>query len=169
MGPTSSPARNTVTEPASRPVPRASGWALTVLLAFWGIGAIGGGFALAGAKDGSGIGFELELLEGTPFPDFLVPGLILLTLGVAAVLLAVVLGRAVHRQDLPARLEPVLLLTALGINVWILGEIAFLWSTVAAMPEADRAFFYWFWVVYVVLSLAIGVLAWRVTRHRPLR
>ena len=56
--------------------------------------------------------------------------------------------------------------TAVGINAWILGEIAFLWSTVAAMPEADRNFFYVFWAVYVALSVLIGVLTWRVTRQR---
>ena len=137
-----------------------------MLLAFWGIGAIGGGVALAGAKDGSGIGFELELLEGTPFPDFLLPGLILLSLGVAAVGLAVALGRAVRRQAMSTWVERLLVLTAVGITAWILGEIAFLWSTVAAMPEGDRNFFYVFWVVYVVLSLAIGALTWWVIHRR---
>ena len=165
VGITSSPARDTAMQRASHPVPRPSGWALTVLLAFWGIGAVGGGAFLASAPDGSNIGFELDLLEGTPFPDFLLPGLILLSLGVAAVALAVVVGMAVHRQAAPPWMRPVLMLTAVGINAWILGEIAFLWSTVAAMPQADRAFFYVFWVVYAALSVLIGVLTWRVTRR----
>ena len=166
VGITSSPARHTVTEPAQRPLPRLAGWLLVALLAFWGVGAIGGGAFLASAPDGSNIGFELDLLEGTPFPDFLIPGLILFSLGVAAVALAVVLGRAVHRQAAPRWMRTVLILTAVGINAWILGEIAFLWSTVAAMPEADRSFFYVFWAVYVVLSVLIGLLTWRVTRQR---
>lgn len=166
VGITSSPVRRGVTEPAQRPLPRLAGWPLVALLAFWGVGAIGGGAFLASAPDGSNIGFELDLLEGTPFPDFLIPGLILLFLGVAALGLAVVLGRAVHRGTAPSWMRPVLILTALGINAWILGEIAFLWSTVTAMPEADRNFFYVFWAVYVALSVLIGVLTWRVTRQR---
>ncbi|MGA8046738.1 MAG: hypothetical protein WCA30_10800 [Dermatophilaceae bacterium] len=166
MGITSSPARDITTDSASRPVPRLAGWALTALLAFWGIGAIGGGAYLASARDGSNIGFELDLLEGTPFPDFLIPGIILLSLGVAAVALAAVLGLAVHRRSAPSWMRTVLILTALGINAWIFGEMAFLWSTVAAMPEADRDFFYVFWAVYVALSLAIGTLTWWVTRRR---
>lgn len=166
VGIASPPSPNTLSEPAARPVPRVAGWLFTALLAFWGIGAIGGGIALASARDGSTIGFELDLLEGTPFPDFRLPGLLLMGLGLGAVAAAVVLGRAVHRQAMPTGVERLLVLTALGINAWILGEIAFLWSTVAAMPEADRNFFSVFWVVYVALSLAIGALTWWVTRRR---
>ena len=62
-------------------------------------------------------------------------------------------------------MRTVLVLTAVGINAWILGEIAFLWSTVAAMPEADQRFFFVFWAVYVALSVLIGLLTWRVTRR----
>ena len=151
--------------PSAPPFPTRSGRVLVVLLVLWGLGAVAGGFALASAKDGSGIGFELDLLERTPFPDFLLPGLILLALGLAAVALAVVLGRAVHHRRMPAWLPPLLLLTGLGILAWIVGEIAFLWGTVAAMPESDRTFFYAFWAVYLPLSLAIAFLAWRVTRR----
>ena len=60
--------------PSAPPFPTRSGRVLVVLLVLWGLGAVAGGFALASAKDGSGIGFELDLLEGTPFPDFLLPG-----------------------------------------------------------------------------------------------
>jgi hypothetical protein len=140
---------------------------LVVLLVFWGLGAIGGGVFLAKAPDGSAIGFELDLLDGTPFPDFLLPGIILAGLGVAAVVLAGVLGRAIRRQLMEPWLQWLLRLTALGIVCWIVGEIAFLWSTVAAMPQADRDFFYVFWIAYLPLSLAIAALTAWVTRSRP--
>jgi hypothetical protein len=140
---------------------------LVVLLVFWGLGAIGGGVFLAKAPDGSAIGFELDLLDGTPFPDFLLPGIILAGLGVAAVVLAGVLGRAIRRQLMEPWLRWLLRLTALGIVCWIVGEIAFLWSTVAAMPQADRDFFYVFWIAYLPLSLAIAALTAWVTRSRP--
>lgn len=154
-----------VTTPSAPPFLTRSGRVLVVLLVLWGLGAVAGGFTLASAKDGSGIGFELDLLEGTPFPDFLLPGLILLGLGLAAVALAVVLARVVRQRRMPAWLSPLLLLTGLGILAWIVGEIAFLWGTVAAMPQSDRSFFSAFWAVYLPLSLAIAVLAWRVSRR----
>jgi energy-converting hydrogenase Eha subunit B len=42
-----------------------------------GLGAIAGGITLVTAPDGSAMGFSLELLEGSPFSDYLVPGLVL--------------------------------------------------------------------------------------------
>lgn len=168
MGMSAPPAwwdREGVSIPAARPLPRRSGWALVILLVLWGLGAVAGGFALWSAPDGSGIGFELDLLQATPFTDFLLPGLILFALGLAAVALAVVLGRAVRRGQAPSWMRPLLLLTGFGILAWIVGEIALLWSTVAAMPQSDRTFFYAFWAVYLPLSLAIAALAWRVTRR----
>jgi hypothetical protein len=141
-------------------------WLLTVLLVFWGVGAVGGGFFLASAPDGSGMGFDPALLDGTPFPDFLVPGLILFGLGVAAVLTAVVLVPAIRRQHLSKGVAWWVLLVALGINAWIFGEILFLWTAVQELPALDQRFFYTFWAVYVPLSLAIAAFAVRVTRDR---
>jgi hypothetical protein len=46
-------------------------------LVLLGIGALAGGLALATAPDGSNMGFDVALLAGTPFSDYLVPGLIL--------------------------------------------------------------------------------------------
>lgn len=146
-------------------LPRRSAWALTALLVFWGIGALGGGWFLASAPDGSGMGFDPAILDGTPFPDFLLPGLILFTVGLGAVASAVVLGIVLRSQRaLDRRVAWVILLVALGITAWILGEIVFLWGTVQDLPAGDRRFFYGFWVVYVPLSLAITALAVRVTR-----
>ena len=42
-----------------------------------GLGAIAGGITLVTAPDGSAMGFSLDLLDGSPFPDYLVPGLVL--------------------------------------------------------------------------------------------
>jgi hypothetical protein len=42
-----------------------------------GIGALAGGIALAMRPDGSVMNFEVGLLEGSPFTDYFVPGLIL--------------------------------------------------------------------------------------------
>jgi len=42
-----------------------------------GVGALAGGAALVAAPDGSVMQFDTTILAGSPFPDFLVPGLIL--------------------------------------------------------------------------------------------
>jgi len=47
------------------------------LLAFLGLGALAGGIALVARPDGSIMGFDVSILAGSPFVDFLVPGLIL--------------------------------------------------------------------------------------------
>ena len=46
-------------------------------LVLLGIGAIAGGVALVARPDGSVMQFSTSLLAGSPFPDFLVPGIIL--------------------------------------------------------------------------------------------
>lgn len=132
-------------------------------LIVWGVGALGGGLGLAGDPD-SGLGMGTANLEGTPFPDYLIPGLILFGLGLAAVVAAVALARGLRRRAMSSRLAWWILLVALGINAWIFGEILFLWTTVRDLPAADQRFFYVFWAIYVPLSLAIAALAVRVTR-----
>lgn len=52
---------------------------LGILQIFIAVGAIGGGWGLISAPDGSNLGMPLSMLETTPFPDFLIPGWILLT------------------------------------------------------------------------------------------
>lgn len=56
-------------------------WSVYVLLAlllFQGVSAIGGGFVLMISPDGSLIHMPVSILHGSPFRDFLLPGLILL-------------------------------------------------------------------------------------------
>ena len=51
---------------------------ITVAALVWlGVGALAGGIALMTRPDGSNMGFDTAILAGSPFPDFLVPGLIL--------------------------------------------------------------------------------------------
>ena len=51
---------------------------LGAIQAFIGLGALGGGFMLVRDPSGSALGVPLSFLEGSPFPDFLVPGIFLL-------------------------------------------------------------------------------------------
>ncbi len=70
-----------VTHPRIAPVARLeltrAGKATLILLALLGVGALGGGVALVAKPDGSVMHFDPALLAGSPFSDFLVPGMIL--------------------------------------------------------------------------------------------
>jgi len=61
---------------------------LIFLMAFLGIGAIGGGGVLIVSPDGELMGMPLSLLDQSPFSNFLIPGIVLFTsLGLAPILL----------------------------------------------------------------------------------
>ncbi len=58
--------------------PPLSFWLLAVLLAFLGLGAIGGGAFLVIDPTGASMQWSLEALKNSPFQNFLIPGLLLL-------------------------------------------------------------------------------------------
>jgi hypothetical protein len=65
-------------------------WTLVGLLAFNGIGAIGGGIALINGT----IDMPLRLLQGSPFSDYTIPGLILaLIVGISSLAAAIVVWK----------------------------------------------------------------------------
>ena len=65
---------------------------LIALLAFLGLGAIGGGAVLIVSPSGKLMGMPLSILNPSPFSDFLIPGIILfLVLGIIPLLLIVAL------------------------------------------------------------------------------
>lgn len=112
-----------VSQPISQGIPRPrlglAGWLTIVALILLGLGALAGGIALVMAPDGSVMGFETSLLAGSPFSDFLVPGLILGGLfGVGSLVVA---AMGVRRS----RLAPFL---AFGIGcaqmIWIPVQLA---------------------------------------------
>lgn len=64
-------------------------WVLVGVLVFQAISGLAVGIALAAAPDGSIMRMPLSLLEGSPFTDFLIPGLVLgIVLGVLPVVAA---------------------------------------------------------------------------------
>jgi hypothetical protein len=52
-------------------------WILIVLLFFLGIGGLISGAMLFLSPDGKLLGMSTDLLKGSPFPDYLIPGIIL--------------------------------------------------------------------------------------------
>ena len=48
-----------------------------ILQVFIGLGALGGGWGLMADPTGTNLGMSVERLSGTPFRDFLIPGVVL--------------------------------------------------------------------------------------------
>jgi hypothetical protein len=102
-----------------RPELHLAGKLAIVLLALLGLGALGGGVALVSKPDGSVMHFDTAILQGSPFADFLVPGLILGGLfGVGSFAVAVM---GVRRS----RVAPFLAFAiGCGQMIWIVVELA---------------------------------------------
>jgi hypothetical protein len=132
---------------ADRPRRPATVWALLVLLVIQGLGGLAGGLSLSIRPDGSVMGMPTSLLDGSPFPDYLIPGLILLlVLGVLP--LAAAAGLWLRRRWgwFAA------FIVGCGLMIWILVEITI--------------------IPYDVLQVAfggIGLLIFIVSLARPVR
>jgi hypothetical protein len=91
--------------PVDRPRPAAL-TALLVVLLLQGVGAVGGGVALVVSPGGGVIKLPLSYLDGSPFHDYLVPGIVLLVvLGVGPLVAAWALIRRPPSASLE-RLNP---------------------------------------------------------------
>ena len=111
--------REEMTMPAND-LPRrpATVWILLVLLVIQGLGGLAGGLALTLKPDGSIVQMPLSYLDGSPFPDFLIPGLILfLVLGVLPLVAAVGLWMCRTWAWYAA------FAVGCGLMIWILVEI----------------------------------------------
>lgn len=67
-------------------------YAITLLLLFLALGALGGGINLIGDPSGAGLALSTDLLAGSPFVDYLIPGIFLFVVfGLGALLAAALL------------------------------------------------------------------------------
>jgi hypothetical protein len=103
----------------SQPAMDRAGRTTVALLVVLGLMALGGGAALVYKPDGSFMQMPLSWLTGSPFPDFMVPGLILGGFfGLGSLLVAVVGLRS-------WRLAPFLAFAiGCGQMIWIVVELA---------------------------------------------
>jgi len=74
--------------------------ALVVLEVLMGLAAVGGGLALV-LTNGQVMGMPLELLRGSPFGTYFIPGLVLLAVGILNLISAAAMLRR-HRLGAPA-------------------------------------------------------------------
>jgi hypothetical protein len=119
-------------------------YALMGVLVFQGLSGLGGGLGLVMDPTGATIGLPLESLKGSPFPDFLVPGLVLLTLlGVGPLLVALGLLRG-RTWAWPA---------SLGVGAMLLVWLAVQILVVGYQPEPPLQLIYGM-VGMVILALA---------------
>jgi hypothetical protein len=140
-----------------RPKLHAAGRTAIAFLVLLGLGALAGGIALVSKPDGSVMQFDVALLAGSPFADFLVPGLVLGGLfGIGSLVVAALGAR--HSRPAP--------FLAFGIGcaqmIWIvvelgiIKELSFLHPTMFAVG-----------LVIAVASVAWGwptFQAWRANR-----
>jgi hypothetical protein len=93
------------------------------LLLLNGMAAIAGGTLLVADPSGSVLGMPLLLLDGTPFSNYFIPGLILiLTIGVASLSAAAAVGLRLRHGSALTILEGVLLSGWIIIQVVMIGQ-----------------------------------------------
>lgn len=94
-------------------------YVLAALVAFQGLSGTAGGFGLIADPTGRAIGLDPAWLDGSPFSDYFVPGVILLVvLGIGPLLAAMGILRRL------AWAWPASLLVGAALIVWIVVEVA---------------------------------------------
>ena len=116
---------------------------LGALQAFIGLGALGGGFMLVRDPSGSALELPMSLLEGSPFPDFLIPGIFLLAVNGVGSMIGAGLSftRRRYAQEIAIVLGAILV-------AWIVIQVVIISS------------FHWLHVLYFILGvveLGIGL------------
>jgi uncharacterized membrane protein len=122
---------------------------LGALQAFIGLGALGGGFMLVIDPSGSALGFPLSFLEGSPFTDFLIPGIFLLVVNGIGSLIGAGFSftRRRYSQEIAIVLGAILV-------AWIVIQVIIIRS------------FSWIHVLYLILGVVELGLGLYIRRHR---
>ena len=143
---------------------------LICLLAFLGIGALGGGGALVLSPDGSLIGLPLFLLAKSPFHSFFVPGILLfVVLGIFPGLLIIALVKKppsslAERVNLFTDMHwswSFAVYTAFALIIWIQLEMMFL-DAISWLHT-----FYMFYAVLIIIACLRRSV--RLTYSKPLK
>jgi len=124
---------------------------LGALQAFIGLGALAGGFMLVKDPSGGALGLPTSLLEGSPFQDYLIPGIFLLVVNGLGSMIGAGLSFARRRSAQ----ETAMALGAILVG-WIVIQVVIISS------------FHWLHLLYFilgVLELGMGlyIRRWRIT------
>ena len=96
--------------------------ALLFLLLFQGVSGMAGGVGLVADPSGSTLGIPLEWLEGSPFPNYLIPGMVLLTgFGLGPLVVAYGVWRRRAWAQRAALLVGIGLVGWLGVQIAVIG------------------------------------------------
>ncbi len=100
---------------------------LIILMFFLSLGALAGGILLIEDSSGGNFGFTLEMLEHSPFTNYLIPGLFLaIFLGVVPLIVGILLIKKYKHGLFLSNLIGILLLLWIVVEVIFLRDIAFL-------------------------------------------
>jgi hypothetical protein len=95
---------------------------LTILIGFQGISGLFGGLALVIDPTGELLRMPISMLEGSPFDNFLVPGIILLMiLGIFPMVVFYGLWKRLNWAWTGALIVSVALIIWIGIEIWMVG------------------------------------------------
>ena len=139
-----------------RPELRIAGKVAVAFLILLGVGALAGGIALVARPDGSVMQLDVKLLAGSPFDDFLVPGLVLGGLfGIGSFAVAAMGLRRMY-------LAPFLAFAIGGAQmIWIVVELAIIREFSFLHPAC-----FTIGLVIAAASVAWGWSIWRAWRAR---
>jgi hypothetical protein len=116
---------------------------LGILQLFIGLGAVGGGLGLVLEPSGADLGIPLEMLNHSPFSDFLIPGIVLLIVNGLGSIAGSVLSFKLFQYAAEIAL-------ALGafLVAWIIIQIYWIHS------------FHWLHALYLSLGIIELILGW---------
>ena len=127
---------------------------LGTLQAFIGVGAVAGGLGLALDPSGGNLGMPLQLLDKTPFADFLVPGIVLVVVNGLGSLAGAVASFTRRRYA--------------GHAAMALGSFLVVWILLQVYWFAGFHWLHWLYLGLGIVELALGWSVWN-SQHRPVR
>lgn len=148
-------------KPTQRPRPIFV-WILAALLLLLSLGALGGGAGMIASPDGSLLQFPEGALEGSPFKDYLIPGIILFTLSGVYPLLVVYSLLARPGWTWPDAINPFKQVHWAWAGSLAAGLIQMIWITVQVAMLG-----YGFWIQPACFSLGTAIVL--VTLLPPVR
>lgn len=119
------------------PLPPTLRWPLLGVALFLALGAIPAGVAFVLRPDGALVGMPPAVLAGTPFPDFLLPGLVLaLVVGGSTLAAAVLLSLGSRRAPGAAVAAGAITLSWISAQLGLIGYVSPLQPLVAVLGLA---------------------------------